>query len=709
MQLTSLTHAHAHPYTHARTRYQNARICTRPPVRTHARLQRSCHVQPVDPDEAPDSDDEFLLEDFAHDADLGGDGDDSDDEDATAAANGLDEMVQILYCSRTHSQLAQFVDEVKKSPFGEHVRVVSLGSRGSLCVNDAVRQLSSVARMNDKCKDLQTKRGSGSSGGPASASASAPAAASGGCPFMHQKRVELLSDRILTEVQDIEQVVNLGRRAKACSYYASRKATNLAQVIAMPYNMLVHKGTREAVGINLQNSIAIVDEAHNLIETIESIHSASVSGLELQRACAQLGEYRERYKKRLSPKNLVKVDQILSVLRSVTRYLEKKIAERKSAKEWSFVMNVNDFLHQARIDNVNLFHLQAYFERSQISKKLNGFALKHVESVQLRNGAEYVSKHVSALRIVESFFEGLTNADKDGRIVINCDPVCITKSTIKFLLLNSSVYFGEVLTQCRAVIVAGGTMAPIPDFVARIVAKDLPKPVPISVFTCGHVVPAHHLLPLAVCQGPSGLPLNFSFKNRADPHLGPTLMKELGQMVLNFCNVAPDGMVLFLPSYDYEQKLYEAWSQLGILAKLEAKKKVFREPHEVGAVDAILEAYGRCIAEGKRGSLLLSVVGGKLSEGINFKDELGRCIIMVGLPFANSHSAELKEKMEYLKSLEATSPRPSPAKSSRDAGSVRIWTVCVWCACVRACACARARVCMNVCVYVNVCHVRNII
>ena len=293
-------------------------------------------------------------------------------------------------------------------------------------------------------------------------------------------------------------------------------------------------------------------------------------------------------------------------------------------------------------------------------------------------------------------------ADKDGRIVVSCDPVCITKSTIKFLLLNSSVYFGEVLSQCRAVIVAGGTMAPIPDFVARLVAKNLPEPVPVSVFTCGHVVPAHHLLPLAVCKGPSGIPLNFSFKNRADPHLGPKLMKELGQMVLNFCNVCPDGMVLFLPSYDYEQKLYDTWNQLGILAKLEVKKKIFREPHEVGAVDAVLEAYGSCIAEGKRGSLLLSVVGGKLSEGINFKDELGRCIIMVGLPFANSHSAELKEKMEYLKSLEAAAARgcgggggggrrggdASPAKGDRDAGSVS----------VHACACAGAvcRCCLRV-------------
>ena len=46
--------------------------------------------------------------------------------------------------------------------------------------------------------------------------------------------------------------------------------------------------------------------------------------------------------------------------------------------------------------------------------------------------------------------------------------------------------------------------------------------------------------------------------------------------------------------------------------------------------------------------MLLAVSGGKLSEGIDFKDDLCRLVAVVGLPYPNASDMALLEKMRYL-------------------------------------------------------------
>jgi chromosome transmission fidelity protein 1 len=62
--------------------------------------------------------------------------------------------------------------------------------------------------------------------------------------------------------------------AQFCSLYC----VIFAQVVVVPYNTLLHKNTRKACGINLAGNVVIIDEAHNLLDTISHIHSSEVTG-----------------------------------------------------------------------------------------------------------------------------------------------------------------------------------------------------------------------------------------------------------------------------------------------------------------------------------------------------------------------------------------------------------------------------------------------
>jgi chromosome transmission fidelity protein 1 len=88
-----------------------------------------------------------------------------------------------------------------------------------------------------------------------------------------------------------------------------------------------------------------------------------------------------------------------------------------------------------------------------------------------------------------------------------------------------------------------------------------------------------------------------------------------------------------------------------ILSLIENSKTVFFEAQDkTGNPDGILQEYSNKVESGS-GALLLSVVGGRLSEGINFSDNLGRGVLIVGLPFPNIQSAVWKAKIEHVEKL----------------------------------------------------------
>ncbi|KAJ3497917.1 hypothetical protein NLG97_g1536 [Lecanicillium saksenae] len=563
-----------------------------------------------------------------------------------------EEEIKIYYTSRTHSQLSQFITELRRPTFPsslpgalytssmkpqqEHVKLLPLSSRQKLCINPSVARLKSVQAINDRCAELQQPKSSGK------------------CDFV--PREELLAqthefrDTVLATIPDIEDLHQLGKSLQVCPYYASRTALPGAEIVTLPYPLLLQKSARDALGIRLEGNVVIVDEAHNIMDAVSNVYAADLKLSELRRAREMLGVYVRKFGKKLKGVNRVNVGRVGRVVEGLSEYLNATL----NAKHDNGVVDPNDLTRPKGIDQINMFELIQYIHESKLAYKIEGYA-SHIDSKREDTKQNTTKSSTPVLHTFVSFLIALTNLSSEGRIFYQKLPGDPADVQLSYLLLSPTYAFSSIVSSARAVILAGGTMSPFEDY------KDHLFPIleqsKITTLSCGHVIPSANLcvrtLAAFRADGPS---FEFSYQRRGDQEM----IGQLGLAILNMCSIVPDGVVVFFPSYGYLDEVVEHWKKKrtadaqSTWERLKSKKSIFQEIKGAPS-DEVLQKYSEAItglpgAQTSGGALLLSVVGGKMSEGINFSDRLGRLVIVVGLPYPNIASPDWKAKMEYIES-----------------------------------------------------------
>ncbi|KAL9035929.1 MAG: hypothetical protein Q9214_006363 [Letrouitia sp. 1 TL-2023] len=147
-----------------------------------------------------------------------------------------EDEIKIFYCSRTHSQLTQFVNEVRRVKLPKAIEFDSaltssnglqdeavikhlpLGSRKNLCINPEVAKLGSLSGINERCLDLQQP------GTPGDRK----------CPYLPNKENETLvndlRDHTFAKIRDIEDLGLLGKKIGVCPYYSARASIKPSEV-----------------------------------------------------------------------------------------------------------------------------------------------------------------------------------------------------------------------------------------------------------------------------------------------------------------------------------------------------------------------------------------------------------------------------------------------------------------------------------------------
>ncbi|CAE6455181.1 unnamed protein product [Rhizoctonia solani] len=479
-----------------------------------------------------------------------------------------------------------------------------------------------------------------------------------------------MRDHILSAPKDIEDLETLGRQTSTCPYYGTRRAIKQAELVTLPYNLLLQKRAREALGIDLTDQVVIVDEAHNLIDTILAVHTLPVSSTIIRVSKTQVDLYRSKFRNRLKTKHVVHLTRLSVLLTALKNFTEAwmngnagatenktlDVSSRKKKLPQEEMFGVAEFIRMlgAHAENINPLEIEKYLRESKIARKISGYSDKLADAAAASDPskrAAYARRKGATppLHAIESLLLALANPDEDGRIFLSRtgNPGAETIQ-LKYQLLNPSTHFREVVEKARSVVLAGGTMSPIGDFHTQLFSYLAPER--LVVYSCGHVVPKSNIRTIVLGKGPRGKPLEFKFGARGDEEL----IMELGQTILNLTNLVPNGFVVFLPSYAFLSLVKTAWGkgENKILERLSKKKKIFYEPQENGDVESVLREFSAIASnstEGLTGAILFAVVGAKLSEGLNFSDGLARAVAIVGLPFANLGSAELQARMKYVR------------------------------------------------------------
>lgn len=215
-----------------------------------------------------------------------------------------------------------------------------------------------------------------------------------------------------------------------CSYYGARESIPLAQIVAMPYSMLLSKDTRESMGIDLEGNIVIFDEAHNIVEAMNNTYKVEVTSKQFVVARRCVWTYFKKYEKRFKGKNSFYIKQLLSILECLTKFLRQlgkgkpaaSTGGEENAVDGSKMMTINDFLFSARIDHFNMFKILQYLSQSGLPKKILGFMDAEANApAGVVHGndddEEKTSRHISPLRSIEALLKALTTATGDGRIL----------------------------------------------------------------------------------------------------------------------------------------------------------------------------------------------------------------------------------------------------------------------------------------------------
>ncbi|GAU92233.1 hypothetical protein RvY_04341 [Ramazzottius varieornatus] len=560
------------------------------------------------------------------------------------------EHPRIIYASRTHSQLVQVMQELKRTGYNKS-KVSVLGSREQMCIHEDVQRLPNNPAKNRACRDKVKARR---------------------CKY-YMNLEEKMDSLALNPVSDIEELISYGKRHTVCPYFLSKSTEKTADIVFMPYNYIFDPSIRRTMKLELQNAVVILDEGHNVGKVCEESYSYEISSIDLAVAIKEINRilvHLVRSGDKTSQAEAQEQTQTINGQGNQLSITLHEIAELKRALldfEKSFeAVSLSADSNSGIVKP--LPYLTELFQKANVGEKegqnqwgMLWATLENLTRESEKDESAALQPH-SALA-VQKFFDLLgvafQDAKKDSHTFFrvymrvedvrkkirgegwNAETSLTTKQSrvLSVWCLSPGFTMKTVVASgVHSLLITSGTLSPVEPLL-----KELMVPFNVQLFN-PHIIKSSQVWVGVVGKGPDNVEWTSSFKNRESV----AYRRSLGRGIVNFLDVIPDGVLIFFSSYRAMTDCVDTWKAQEVWDDMEKRKECFVESTDRTEFTGQLKQYFELNKAGGKGAAFFGVCRGKISEGVDFPDVCARGVIITGLPYPNKFEPRIRVKMEYL-------------------------------------------------------------
>ena len=528
---------------------------------------------------------------------------------AISVQRASSDNLKILFLTSRQSQHRIVVDTVQKinQKLGHtepSIKLVDLIGREGMCQN--------VDRMSGKCDCEDDLDGS----------------------IRDELRADMQAN-ILLKPTHVDDLIQNSRRINLCAWATAREAVKSCNILVCDYNHVFIDSVREAslpsMGVDIENTILIVDEAHNLPDRVRNGMSRRITSNVFVKAKSDVEEHIGNAKKNAVNGVEIELDEMEWAQRSLER-LQKQMPTWFSARERELNrLEEEDMQVETRhlLDEMEAILSETLEEvpegRLSNLKRLVAQLLKvRIESDEDVDDDE----RESDCERLASFITTCGQYEDSPALVLVFDKI-LEQTQVRSFLLDPGVVSGPLFASCRGSILMSGTLFPAEMY--RDLLR-LPENEERKVFAKDYDSPfLSERRPVLVAQNTTS-----RYTER-----GENNTNNIRDHVIEVLRNTPGHVALFAQSYAMLDMVLDdyRWVPWGIQIEKETSRMSKRQ------VGEMVENLFKKRRTNDR-VMLCGVLSGKLAEGVDYPENILDAVVCIGLPVPPP-SARQKALTEY--------------------------------------------------------------